>query len=254
MKDEKIKEFFNIFIKVFFILGFALITLFALIFFTQNSYGYQIIPENNYENRTIIFCQSICDSYNATIKCVDYHNYLIDKFKEKDNNTILINNTLVINNTIERTEIINITKYVLINNTFYVNDSTATRQMEMDHEFRMEQLKYNVQNSTSSEEDATKSYSESELQLKISEALSSREPPPSLDASDSEPKEPVDIHYTTILFVLGAIILGTFLFRKFKDKIFPKNETQKPYNNVPNQFGNQKRDLPTPEVKKISNL
>ncbi len=147
---------------------------------------------------------NLCTSLNfSATSCIQFWDSL-----EKET---IINQ--IINNTINQT----------INQTIYFNETfnttiilTDPRQAEWDHQYRMRALDLGVNENFTKED----TYTKEELELKISEAITSRSPTQITEQKSSL----FGLGTTEILIILGILsLIGFFVYKKFK--------LQKPYYN-----------------------
>lgn len=204
-----------------------LLTLF-IVFITFVA-GYQIIPEDDLENKTLEFCESFNQTENFTLSCMDFFNDYAEAMQSRLNcTTVYENNTIYVNTTINNTYIYNNTiiynkTYVynhtyVTNNTIYIDDKAdAEQQAKRDHEFRMRQLELGVANETEEIKIPAGYVSQKDVDIMISEAISKANPPPTeLPA----PKEFKFENFLIFFLVVGAG--GFFIYKIVKERFFKK--------------------------------
>lgn len=116
----------------------AVLLIIFIFVFLDIGQSYQVIVESPIE---VLFFDKICPSLNITSKeCILFFDFVGMNETTIVNKTIIVNNTFVNKTILNYTTYINVstTKTIVVNSTKIYNNS---RQIELDHEYRMEKLK-----------------------------------------------------------------------------------------------------------------
>jgi len=217
--------------KVKFVLYCIIIILLFIVIFlykTNFAYALQIIPEDDFENRTLELC---FDIYNSSItnKTLDCVMFFIDLRKQNTTVTIEYNYTMIDNDYIERRiaermaehhfltidEVKNFVdeQIIIYDNKKEKEVEDSNTQAERDHEYRMEQLKLGA------EDTSENLYTEEEMGQKISDAIAKVNPPQTTVPNTKKEKE---TDYFMIFGIALVGVIGVSLFLKKYSSFFKK--------------------------------
>lgn len=235
---------------------FIAVVIVAMIIASTIANAYTIIFDDEYENISYEFClQFNFNETNKTLNCIDKFDLILDYLKSEINYTLIINNTKIVNNItyVNSTEvqIINYSRTIIENHSTIIDNSLEQRKLEMDHEFMMQYGHLPGEPGQQEKIDLTKYYTKEEIDVKISEYLTSNDPVTVRGNSDSLTwLDPVTLGLIALVILAGVAY-------KYKDKLRgKKDEVQSFYDQDALRSGTedrrnlQKKDISRPDESK----